>query len=136
MNKKLEIRFCNFNLFAVILGVGLEAISHKKNEAKWASCFFLRVPLLLQYFVPKLINGFYSILIEFVNEKRVVLNQSEELNHFLESFVSILLESQLITLQEAENLTNFQRTECLKNKVALFKTMVLKLCVSKEFSSL
>ena len=68
--------------------------------------------------MPKLINGFYSILIEFVNEKRVVLNQSEELNHFLESFVSILLESQLITLQEAENLTNFQRKERLKSKIA------------------
>ena len=94
--------------------MGLEAISHKKNEAAWASCFFLRVPLLLQYFVPKLINGFYPILIEFVNEKRVVLNQSEELNHYLESFVSILLESQLITMEEAGNLITFQRQEAAK----------------------
>ena len=55
----------------VILSVGLDALSEEAEQFKWAVLFFLRIPSLLQFFVShqKLLNGFYPILIDFMNEK-------------------------------------------------------------------
>lgn len=93
----------------VILAVGLDAINYEEEQYKWGAIFFVRIPGLLHFFLPKLLNGFYPILIDFMNEKRVRLNQSQKLRGFFESFITAIMEAQLISVQEAEGIIPFQR---------------------------
>ena len=86
------------------MDVGLSAVNFELEEFKWGSIFFIRIPSLLQFFTPKLMNGFYPVLIEFMNEKRVKLNQSQKLRSYFESFIAALMECQLISVQEAEGI--------------------------------
>jgi len=112
----------------VILSVGLDAVCYETQQYKWGAVFFVRIPSLLQKFLPKLLNGFYPILIDFMNERRVQLNQSQKLRCYFESFISAIMEAGLISRLEAEGIISFQRDKSsLLGEVTVAKNQLDKI---------